>query len=274
MVSPEDRVALVTGASRGIGKGVAQALGAHGMTVYVTGRTTSAEDATVPLPGSIAETANLVTASGGIGLPVRCDHEDDEQVKAVFDRVKSEQKRLDILVNNAWAGYQSWQGGPKTGRRNPFWKTKPALWDAMFVVGVRSHYVAGGFAANMMVDQKSGLIVNISAGKRELSYHQDVPYSLSKAAVNLMAMFMAKELAPHGVTSVSLLPGIVATEMVVARKNWQEIRKRKSGGAESAQFVGHCIAALAQDSKIIEKSGQVFYTSELADEYDIEDKWL
>ena len=272
MLPLEGRVALVTGASRGIGKGVAQALGTYGTTVYVTGRTTSAEDATVPLPGSIAETANLVTASGGTGLAVRCDHGNDEQVKAVFDRVKSEQKRLDILVNNAWAGYQSWQGGPKTGRRTPFWKTKPALWDTMFDVGVRSNYIAGIFAAEIMVSQGSGLIANISAGQKESSYIENVPYSISKAAVNQMAIFMAKELGAHGVSSVSLLPGIVATEMVVARKNWQKIRK--SGKAESPQFVGHCIAALAQDSKIAEKSSQVFYTSELAEEYDIEDKWF
>ena len=170
MSSLRNKVALITGASRGVGKGIALALGAHGMTVYVTGRTTNAEDPTVPLPGSIAETADLVKASGGTGIPIKCDHGDDEQVKAAFDRIKLEQKGLDILVNNAWAGYQSWQGGPKVGRRTPFWKTKPALWDAMFLVGVRSHYVAAAFAADMMVDKKSGFIVNISAGNREPSY--------------------------------------------------------------------------------------------------------
>ena len=124
----------------------------------------------------------------------------------------------------------------------------------------------------MMVDQKSGFIVNISAGNKEPSYNQDVPYSLSKAAVNQMATFMAKELAPHGITSVSLLPGIAATEMVMARKNWSGIRK--SGRAESPQFIGHCIAAFAIDSKRSDKNGQAFYTPELAEKYRIEDKWL
>ena len=272
MPSLRNKVALVTGASRGVGKGVAQALGAHGMTVYVTGRTTCTEDATVPLPGSIAETAELVTVAGGTGVAVRCDHGDDRQVRVVFDQIQSEHKRLDLLVNNAWAGYQSWQGGPKTGRSTPFWKTKPALWDAMFEVGVRSSYIAGVFAAEIMVSQGSGFITNISAGQKEPSYRDSVAYSISKAAVNQMATFMAKELAPHGVTSLSLLPGIVATEMVATRKNWP--RMRKSGRVESPQFIGYCIAALAQDSNITEKNGQVFYTRELGEEYDIDDDWL
>ncbi|NKB72249.1 MAG: SDR family NAD(P)-dependent oxidoreductase [Candidatus Latescibacteria bacterium] len=266
------QVALVTGASRGVGKGIAQALGAHGMTVYITGRTTGPENATVPISGSITETAALVTQGGGTGIPIQCDHGDDTQVKAVFDRIKAEQDRLDVLVNNAWSGYQSWQGGAKTGRRTPFWKTKPALWDAMFHVGVRSHYIASVFAADMMVDQGAGLIVNISAGLKELSYNQDVPYSLSKAATNQMALFMGKELAPRGVSILSLLPNMVGTEMLVARKNWPSILNSNRG--ESPQFIGYCIAALAEDPEISKKNGMVFYTKELAEEYGIDDKWL
>src|SRR5215212_4132158 len=127
------KVVLVTGASRGIGKGVAHALGAAGATVYVTGRTDHPTNATVPLPGTIHETAALVTQAGGLGVAMRCDHHDDAQVRAVFDSIHTAHGRLDLLVNNAWAGYQAKQRRKKSGFHTPFWKLPPAFWDTMFL---------------------------------------------------------------------------------------------------------------------------------------------
>ena len=260
------KVALVTGASRGIGKGIAQALGAGGAIVYVTGRTENAVNATVPLPGTIHETATLVSEAGGIGIAVRCDHSDDTQVRAVFDQIQSEQGRLDILVNNAWAGYQAKQRSKKSGFHTSFWKLPPSFWDTMFTVGVRSHYVASGFAAAQMVPQRHGLIIHLTATAGE-KYGENVAYGVSKAAVNRMAADMAHELRPHQVAVVGLCPFIVATEMLMTGRKKQTLEK----WMETPLFVGRAAVALATDPEIMKKTGSVCITRALAQEYGFTD---
>ena len=260
------RVALVTGASRGIGKGIAQALGTAGATVYVTGRTEDPNNATVPLPGTIHETAALVTEAGGLGIAVSCDHSDDAQVRAVFDRIHSEQGRLDLLINNAWSGYQAKQRSKKSGFHTSFWKLPPTFWDTMFTVGVRSHYVASGYAAAMMVEQQSGLMVHLTAAAGE-KYGENVAYGVSKAAVNRMAADMAHELQPYQVTVVGLCPDIVATEMLMKGRKDQALAK----WMESPLFVGRAVVALASDPQIQAKTGNVYRTRALAQEYGFTD---
>jgi dehydrogenase/reductase SDR family member 1 len=260
------KVALVTGASRGIGKGIAQALGAAGATVYVTGRTESPSNATVPLPGTIYETAALVTQAGGQGIAVRCDHSDDVQVRAVFDRIHTEQERLDLLVNNAWAGYQAKQQRKKSGFHTSFWKLPPTFWDSMFTVGVRSHYVASGYAAAMMVQQQSGLIVHLTATAGE-KYSENVAYGVSKSAVNRMAADMAYELQPYQVTVVALCPFIVATEMLMSNRKTPALEK----WMETPLFVGRAVVGLASDPEVSAKTGKVYHTRALAEEYDFTD---
>jgi NAD(P)-dependent dehydrogenase (short-subunit alcohol dehydrogenase family) len=259
-------IALVTGASRGVGKGVAQALGAEGATVYVTGRTEQPDAATVPLPGTIHATAALVTQAGGAGVAIRCDHHDDQQVRAVFDRIQAEQGRLDLLVNNAWSGYQAKQRGGKSGFKTPFWKSPPEFWDTMHMVGVRSHYVASVHAAAIMVRQRSGLIVHVSATAGQ-GYSENVVYGVSKAAVDRMAADMAHELRSHNVAVVSLCPSIVATEMIMARRKSKQLEQ----WMESPEFVGRAVAALASDPAVMRKSGQVCMTRALAAEYGFSD---
>jgi dehydrogenase/reductase SDR family member 1 len=260
----KEKVALVTGASRGLGKGIAQALGEAGAIVYVTGRTENVTNATVPLPGTIHETAEIVSQSGGQGIAVRCDHSQDDQVQALFERIKTESGRLDILVNNVWSGYQAMQRG-KGGFETPFWKMPPTFWDTMFTVGVRGQYVASVYAAQMMVEQQSGLIANISysAGTR---YVSNVAYGVSKAAVDKMAQDMAHELRRYGVAVVSLWPGHVRTEMVLARRGGKPLPY-----AETPHFVGRSIVALAQDGQVMAKSGQILNTRQLAREYGFTD---
>ena len=260
------KVALVTGASRGIGKGIAQAMGAAGATVYITGRTERTANATVPLPGTIHETAALVTQAGGTGIAVRCDHRDDDQVRAVFDQIQTEQGRLDVLVNNAWEGYQAKQRSKKSGFHTSFWKLPPSFWDTMFTVGVRSHYVASGFAAAMMVPQGYGLIVHLSATAGE-KYGENVAYGVSKAAVNRMAADMAHELRPYQVAAVALCPFIVATEMLMVNRKSQTLEK----WMESPLFVGRAVVALATDPQIMKKTGSVCITRALAQEYGFTD---
>lgn len=260
------QVAVVTGASRGIGKGIAQALGAAGATVYITGRTERAEEASVPLPGTIHETARAVTELGGVGIAVRCDHSNDDDVAALFAQITREQGRVDILVNNAWSGYQAMQRGD-SGFQTAFWKMPPNFWDTMHTVGVRSHYVASVFAARIMVAQKSGLIANISymAGAK---YMSNVAYGVAKAAVDRMAKDMAYELRKSNVAVVSIWPNTVKTEMLLHRL---EGRTGTFPYVESPQFVGRGIVALANDPDLMTKTGQIFGTRELALEYDFAD---
>ena len=258
------QVALVTGASRGLGKGIAEALGEAGAIVYVTGRTESADSATVPLPGTIHDTARAVTELGGTGIAVRCDHAVDADIAAVFERIQRERGRIDILANNAWAGYQAMQRG-QPGFQTTFWKLPPAVWDTMFQVGVRSHYVASVHAARMMTEQGAGLIAFTSYSASE-RYVSNVAYGASKAAVDKMARDMAHELRRAGVAVISLWPGVVNTEMVLARRGGQPLPH-----AESPRFVGRSIAALAADPAVMDKSGLTLRTRELSREYSFTD---
>ncbi|MBK9748654.1 MAG: SDR family NAD(P)-dependent oxidoreductase [Chloroflexi bacterium] len=260
------KVALVTGASRGIGKGIALALGAAGATVYLTGRTESAAEATVPLPGTIHETAALVHETGGQGIALRCDHADDRQVQQVVERIAAEQGRLDILVNNAWSGYQRKQQSRTSGFHTPFWKSPPEFWDTMHTVGVRSHYVASVYGTRLMVAQGHGLIVHVSAPAGG-GYSENVAYGVSKAAVDRMAADMAHELQETGVAVVSLWPGIVATEMIMARRKDQRLQPYM----ESPVYVGRAVVGLALDADLMAKSGQILVTRDLGAEYGFQD---
>jgi len=261
----QGKVAVVTGASRGIGKGIALALGAEGATVYVTGRTVT--PGSYPLPGTVGETAAEVTRRGGKGVAVQVDHADDAQVAALFEQVKREQDRLDILVNNAFALPEDLTE-PKG-----FWE-KPLSNLDMFQVGVRSNFVAAWHAAHIMVPQKSGLIVAIS-GYVGVSYTYGVIFGTCKSAVDRMARDMAIELQPHQVTSISLWQGLTLTER--AERNLARIPGLKGGAATrpedgcSPEHPGRVIAALASDPKVMRHSGGTFITAELAREYGVTD---
>jgi NAD(P)-dependent dehydrogenase (short-subunit alcohol dehydrogenase family) len=259
------KVAVVTGASRGIGKGIALALGAEGATVYVTGRTVA--PGAHELPGTVGETAAEVDRRGGTGVAVAVDHADDEQVAALFERVRREQDRLDILVNNAFALPADLTAG------GPFWVRPLADWQ-MVDVGVRSNYVAARHAAQIMAPRRSGLIVAIS-GYTGVAYTYGVVFGMCKTAVDRMARDMAIELEPHGVVSVSLWQGLTFTER--ARRNLardpamtQQTVTNPAVGA-TPEHPGRVIAALAVDPKAMELSGGTFITAELAQDYDITD---
>src|SRR5512133_3585724 len=208
MKSLAGKVALVTGSSRGVGRGIALGLGEAGATVYITGRTVEEGKGAVDLPGTIYHTAEEVSQRGGKGIAVRCDHGNDEEVKALFQRIQDEQNRLDILVNNVWGGYEHFNDGTKFWEEKGFWTVPLDRWDKMFQAGVRAHYVASVLAAPLMIAQQSGLIVNVSffAAQKDSS---GVAYGVAKAADDRMAACMAYELREHHVAAVSLYPGLV-----------------------------------------------------------------
>src|SRR3954465_1084044 len=171
------KVALVTGASRGVGKGVVLGLCEAGASVYFTGRSTRASGPTVNLPGTIEDTAEEASALGGQAIPVRCDHADDAQTQAVIERIRAGQGRLDVLVNNAWGGYEYMHRFEFQHLGTPFWTRPIGLWDEMFVAGPRAHYVASALAVPLMVERGAGLIVNISFFAAE-KHTNDVLYTL------------------------------------------------------------------------------------------------
>lgn len=259
------KVAIVTGASRGIGKGIAVALGSQGATVYVTGRTTTSGASA--LPGTVGETAAEVDRRGGKGIAVQVDHSDDDQVAALFDQVRREQGRLDILVNNAFAIPEDLTD-PK-----PFWEKPLSNWE-MVDVGVRSNFVAARHAAQIMVPQRSGLIVAIS-GYTGATYTYGVIFGMCKAAVDRMAHDMAIELERYNVASLSLWQGLTYTER--AQRNLARNPEMKNVTVTnpavgcSPEFPGRVIAALATDPEVMKRSGGTFITAELAMDYKITD---
>lgn len=250
-------VALVTGASRGGGRGIALVLGEEGATVYVTGRSVRGQPATLGRPGTIDDTAEQVTARGGTGIAVRCDHTDDVQVDAVFARIAAERGRLDVLVNNAWRGYEI---APDPALA--FWEIEWRHWDLMFTGGLRAAAYASRLAAPTMIEAGRGLIVNITWVLDRP--HGHAYYEVVKNATNKLTEQLADDLRPHVVACVAVSPGFMRLERM-------SLTQEEASMAESAEFPGRAVAALAADNNVMAKSGRVFITPQLAREYGFTD---
>jgi NAD(P)-dependent dehydrogenase (short-subunit alcohol dehydrogenase family) len=265
-LSLRNTVAIVTGASRGAGRGIALALGEAGAIVYVSGRSVRGKATTEDLPGTIDDTAEAVTARGGKGIPIRCDHTVDSDVEALFARVKQVQGRLDVLVNNAWGGYENHDYRTFSA---PFHEQPLRHWDGMFTSGVRAAMVASRYAASMMLPQRRGLIINITAWDRD-QFMVNVFYDVAKNAINRLTYGLARELKPHHIVAIALAPGFIRTERVV--------RAFEAAGntdylnfTESAEYVGRAIVAVAADPNVMQKSGKVLAVGDLAEEYGFTD---
>jgi dehydrogenase/reductase SDR family member 1 len=250
-------VAVVTGASRGIGKGVAVALGQAGATVYLTGRTVRADSR---WPGTITETADEVTRQGGHGIPVAVDHRDDAQVAALFDRVRAEQGQLHVLINNATRFPATPTGYPPEGV--PCWQLPIALWDQLHQVGLRSAYVASVHAVPIMLASRGHrLIVNISsAGAARYAY--GAAYGAAKAGLDKLTADLAHELRPHQITVVSIWPPLTATEKVLAHPGSYDLARAHPPG-----LTGQVVAVLAADPGVIARTGQALTVTSLASHY-------
>lgn len=260
-----ETVAVVTGASRGAGAGIARALGSHGCTVYVTGRTQNAADTEGSgLSGTIDETARAVTEAGGTGIAVRVDHGDDDQVKEFFDRVARERGRIDILVNNAALIRDEMMG------RTKFWEEPLNVIDTLDV-GLRSSYVATVYAAPLMLPHRSGLVV-FTSSSGAVHYAFGPAYGVPKAGTDKMAADMAFDFREFGIAAVSIWMGSLLTERVrgIIASNPEKFGHILDT-AETPELTGHVIWALYRDPALMEDSGQTLIGAELAVKYGIKD---
>jgi NAD(P)-dependent dehydrogenase (short-subunit alcohol dehydrogenase family) len=258
----QDRIVVVTGASRGAGRGIAVALGATGATVYVTGRTR--EEGAAPLPGTVQATAEAVTRAGGRGIAVFCDHADDTQVQQLFEQVRQEQGRLDILVNNATVIDDA------LTRTGPFWE-KPLSLVNILDVGLRSHYVASWHAAPLLLASGGGLVVNTSSYGGRIYMHGPA-YGAGKAGSDKMAHDMAVDFREHRVAVIALWMGLLSTERT--QRVFAAEPDKYAGMAETAEspeFSGRVIDALARDPDLMAKSGKVWIAAELGEAYGVTD---
>jgi NAD(P)-dependent dehydrogenase (short-subunit alcohol dehydrogenase family) len=269
----EGRVAVVAGATRGAGRGIACALGEAGAVVYCTGRSTRGRPNTTGYfagrPESIDETAEMVTARGGEGVPARVDHLVPAEVEALFARVRRERGRLDVLVNDISEGEaHDWK---------PFWQVSLDKGFRALRQGVHTHVITSRHAAPLMIERGAGLIVEIGDGDT-LAYRGTLFYDLVKVTVARLAYAMAEELRPRNVAAVALTPGYMRTEAMlehfgVTEDNWREGARRDPNFAESESplYVGRAVAALAADPRILEKSGGLYSSWGLAREYGFTD---
>lgn len=277
----KDCIALVTGASRGAGRGIAVELGAAGAVVVVTGRSTRDRPADAyggilglsglaDAPGSIEDTAEAVTEAGGFGIAMRCDHADADAVGDLVARIERETGTIDLLVNNAWGGHESFDGRFEA----PFWEHPLSHWDAMMDRGVRLHLLAARAVAPRMAARGRGLIIATTFWDRGRPLRGNLYYDLAKAAINRLAFAIAEELRPKGVASLALSPGWMRTEWVLAghrtdEAHWHEVPALAR--TESPRYLGRAVAALAADQDVMRHSGQVLRVADLADLYGFTD---
>lgn len=269
----QNQIAVVAGATRGAGRGIAAMLGEAGATVYCTGRSTRAVQSDMQRTETIEDTAEIVAAYGGIGIPVQVDHTKEDKVKALFEKVRNEQNgRLDILVNDVWGG------DPLTDWGKSFWEH--SLEDGLLMQerAVHSHMITSYYGAPLMVERKQGLIIEITDGV-DYRYRGNLYYSLAKVSAIHLAAAMAEELRPHGVTAVAVTPGFLRSEAMldlfgVTKENWKDAVKQDPHFimSETPIYVGRAIAALAADPKKMEKTGQTLSSWGLSDWYDFVDE--
>ena len=266
-----DQVAVVAGATRGAGRGIARMLGAAGATVYCTGRSVRGRPATEGRPETIEATAEMVTAEGGRGIAVRTDHTVESEVEQLFARVHTEQGRLDVLVNDVWGGDALTEWG------SPFWTLSISQGQELLERAVHSHIVTSRHGAPLMVARNAGLIVEVTDGDT-FGYRGNLLYDLAKNAVIRLAYGMAADLHAHRVTALAITPGFLRSEAVldsfgVTEANWRDAIEKDPYFAESETpcFVGRAIAALAADPHVARKSGGLFSSWGLAKEYGFTD---
>jgi NAD(P)-dependent dehydrogenase (short-subunit alcohol dehydrogenase family) len=265
----EGKIAVVAGATRGAGRGIARMLGEAGATVYCSGRSVAGKPATGNRPETIEQTAEMVTAAGGRGIAVQTDHLQADQLERLFARVKAESGRLDILVNDIWGGDDLTEWG------TPFWKLDPVKGFAILDSAIKTHILTSRYGVPLMVEQQSGLVVEITDGDHP-GYRFVLYYDLAKMAAIRLAYDMSEELTSKGVTALAVTPGFLRSEAMlekfgVTEANWRDAKVQGFEASETPCFVGRAIAALAADPDVRRKAGGVYASWTLSDEYGFAD---
>lgn len=266
------KVALVAGATRGAGRAIAAALGSAGATVYCTGRTTRSHISDIGRKENIEETAEQVTAAGGTGIAIQVDHSKESEVKALIERIDQEQHgQLDILVNDIWGGETLSEWG------KPFWELSLDKGLLMLERAVFTHIITSRYAVPLMVARGQGLVIEITDGDTD-NYRGNLVYDLAKASVIRLALGMATELKPKGITALALTPGFLRSEQMldhfgVTEANWRDAIAKDPyfAGSETPYFTGQAVVALATDPNVMDKSGKALATWHLGREYGFRD---
>lgn len=269
----QGKVAVVAGGTRGAGRGIAVMLGEAGATVYVTGRSVRGNQSDLGRSETIDETAELVTAAGGEGIAVRVDHTQEDEVKALFARIGAEQSgQLDLLVNDIWGGESLTEWG------KPFWEHSLEKGLLMQERAIHTHLITSRYAAPLMVQQKNGLIIEITDGI-DYRYRGNLYYSLAKISTIHLAQAMAEDLRPHGVTALALTPGFLRSEEMldhfgVTEETWRDAAQKEPHFimSETPTYIGRAVVALATDPQVAQKSGKAFSTWGLSEEYPFTDR--
>ncbi len=256
-------ISVVTGATRGAGKAISFVLGEAGSTVYVTGRTSGNHPGSNNLSWTVEDTAAEVTSRGGEGIPRRCDHTKDDDIRELFARVKKQQGHLDVLVNNVWGGYTPYEEH-NDWFSHPLWEQSMERWEGMFTAGVRAHMVSNMYGIPLLF-KTNGLIVSTSYWNRG-EYLGLLFYDMAKCSINRMAFGSGKELQGEGITAVSISPGWMRVE-----KMYGKVRKDKLEAIESPEYLGRVILALALDKNRIQMSGKTWEVGGLAKIYRVKD---
>lgn len=259
----EGTIAVVTGASRGAGRGIARELGAEGATVYVTGRSSRDHPAVAEFPHSVEETADEVTAAGGHGVPVHCDHTDDAQVRALFDQIRRDSGRLDVLVANAWGGYMPY-GEHNEWFALPFTTQSMDRWDGMFTAGLRSHFSSCLYGLPLLQESGYGLCV-LTTFTRGRRYLGNAFYDVAKNGVCRLVAALAEEARESDVAIIALSPGWMDVERMTG------LSTRQSAEMESVTYIGRAVTALACDPAVSRRSGQTLAVGDLARIYGFTD---
>jgi NAD(P)-dependent dehydrogenase (short-subunit alcohol dehydrogenase family) len=272
------QVAVVAGATRGAGRGIACALGEAGATVYCTGRSVRGQPSPINRPETVDETADMVSELGGVGVWARVDHTSPDEVRALFERINREQDgRLDILVNDM-SGNSELEFYPQQIDKRPFWEHRLAAELRALDTGIAAHFITSYYAAQLMAQRHQGLIVEIGDGNVVGYNNVGVTYSLMKSSAVVLAHLMSEELRQYGVAAVSLTPGFIRSEEIleafsVREENWRDAVSGAPdfGNSESPFYVGRAVVALATDPKVLRKSGHALSAGFLAREYGFTD---
>ena len=277
MKSLSGKVAVVTGASRGAGRGIARVLGEAGATVYVTGRSVRGNLTKPELSGTtIDETAELVTARGGVGVPARVDHTIDEEVASLFEGVRRDHGRLDLLVNNAWGGYEDYahHGGDASVFDAVFWEQPIERWDKMWQAGVRATLATTKAALPLMFPQRKGIIINTTLEIDPTFYDAALYYRTAKLAINYLTFGMAHDLYQRGgfpIAVIGLAMGWMRTEAVMENFHQGLRSPEELAQTDSVELGGRAVLALTTDPNVLQKTGKIFRVRDLAQEYGFED---